>query len=626
MEVKQPATKYKKPFGVGRTKLVFGATSLGTVPVEELAFPAFRTPNSSEWLVLTQTLAKVWNYPSSYQLIAKLVKKTALLLEDFLQTLSEINSQLVEHGLVAKSQASNPLYYIELAKVYGVIENHEVFTTNPSGQDKDVDMEDEDDDVLVGRKKKSSPAVIPATPKVEQVTVAQVFPLVENPVKPTFANYNCLTEVAKVQFYKERNLYKFLPLTKISFSDRELVWLDNSGLYDNPDLEAVLEKTTGKAGTLVTKKKKRDESNNFDFNETVLAGQGYFHEFNVLHICKVGTYYTAPPLTTTSSLAATPTYENAKMARHLQQLAFDNGDKDTLSKYFYTKQTKGPGLNYKDVSVINRINRIPTTLDPKAVRAHRVIKPKGQLPAFRNGMNIKGLVHEYFSKRAVDAKLKLQKEFTPDFANIEHLHNALQFNVLINSYRGVLKQTMGSYYQFKRIDFEQIYAMREYRQEFEQRKRYAKEVEEWKLREQARVTRDRQEMDRVNRYNYEVQRRKHEKMRQQFDAALDGPEFQEQRFVPSMPLPPPKPLQPLHLEILNRFTIPLSYREIMVNIPTEMRDDSSNNPQIKRPVSYITTQPDIHNPELSTRIEVVKIPNSNEIAWDNLRKFKSQYT
>ena len=113
-------------------------------------------------------------------------------------------------------------------------------------------------------------------------------------------------------------------------------------------------------------------------------------------------------------------------------------------------------------------------------------------------------------------------------------------------------------------------------------------------------------------------------MRQQFDAALDGPEFQEQRFVPLLPTPPPKPLHSLHLEILNKFTMPLVFPEIVHTLPADKRDDQGPNPDVKRPVLYVVTVPDLHNPELASRVEIVKIPNPNEFAWDNFRKFRSQ--
>lgn len=616
MEVTIPKSKYR-PQGSQRALLEFADGSMDTdtsINIGELVVPTFTVDGEKN--VLVHHLAKVWNFPLSYQLIAKLVKRSPLTLDDFAQTTPELNEQLVAHKLLKKKQQAPQWYYIPLTKIYGAITNSEVFTTNPSGRSEDTEA-----------------PPLPSGPtkelKVEVVTAAQVFPGLVTPIKPTFANYNCFTELSKLQFYKERGLYKFIPPSKmVSFNDRELVLQDNPGLYDNPDLDAVLDQSIGVdslSPALVTRRKKREnlgiDPNSLDFTELVLMGQGYFHEFNVGHLCKVAAYYPEKPskFGPKLPLPQNGTDTDTPTSKQLQQLAIDTGDRDTLLKYFYLRANRGPSSAYKDQSVVTRITKIPMLVRP-VKRTHRVAKP----PANRANQNIKGLVHPRYNKAAVEAKLASHQDYVADFLNIEHLHNLLQFNVLLNLYREVQRQTMELYYRFKKIDFEQIYAMKVYRDEFESRKAYAKQVEEWRQKEQARINRDRAEQERVQRFNYEVSRRRHERMRQQFDAALDGPEFQEQRFVPLLPTPPPKPLHSLHLEILNKFTMPLVFPEIVHTLPADKRDDQGPNPDVKRPVLYVVTVPDLHNPELASRVEIVKIPNPNEFAWDNFRKFRSQ--
>lgn len=616
MEVTHPKTKFRR-HDAQRALLQFANGLMDTdtsVNVDALVVPTFTVDGQRQ--VLVHHLAKLWNFPLSYQLMAKLVKRSPLTLGDFAQTTPDLNRELVAHKLLKPKNIDQQWYYIPLAKIYGAITNSEVFTTNPTGRPQDHDAQP-----------------FPSGPtkelKVEVVTASQVFPAMAMPVKPSFATYNCLTEHSKLQFYKERGLYKFIPPSKmISFNDREIVLQDNPGLYDNPDLDVVLDQTIGvdaSSPALVTRRRKREitgiDPNSLDFGELVLMGQGYFHEFNVGHICKVAAYY--PEKASKFGAKASSPHNGGETdtptSKQLQQLAIDTGDRDNLQKYFYLRANRGPTSAYKDQLVVSRITKIPMLIRP-VKRTHRVAKP----PPNRLNQNIKGLVHPRYNKAAVEAKIAEHLDYVADFLNIEHLHNLLQFNVLLNLYRQVQSLTMDLYYRFKRIDFEQIYAMKIYREEFESRKEYAKQVEEWRNKEQARINKDRAEQERINRFNYEVSRRRHERMRQQFDAALDGPEFQEQRFVPSLPTPPPKPLHSSHLEILNKFTMPLVFPEIVHTLPTSKRDDLGPNPDIKRPVSYVVTVPDVHNPELASRIEIVKIPNPNEFAWDNFRKFRSQ--
>ena len=88
----------------------------------------------------------------------------------------------------------------------------------------------------------------------------------------------------------------------------------------------------------------------------------------------------------------------------------------------------------------------------------------------RYNKSLKGLVHEKFDKNFVEYLLSEQRKYTEDYSNLEILHNSLQFNVLLNTYRGVAQETWNNYYKFKLIDFEQLKALQMEANELEERK------------------------------------------------------------------------------------------------------------------------------------------------------------
>jgi hypothetical protein len=609
MEVVYP----QRPVVSGGKKVVLTFTNDEDTAMDippKLAVPLFTIDETK--YVLVHHLSQLWNYPSSYHLIRKIISSTSLKKDDFLHSDERLNHQLVEAKLIHQNRA---FFYIELNKIYGIIENKEVFldnevpsvsevtsapATEPSvNYDSDnerssSEYEDEDEKIRIPRKDKQ-----------EKVTVGQVFPQYGyDDSAMNHGNFNCLTSLSKLNFYKAKNLWKFLPNNKISFEDRELVLNAQQEMYDVDSNEKAPRKQVGK-----TKKSNTHiDPNTIDLTESVIPGQGYVHEFNVNHLCKVPNYYvmsstqTVTPSKIASTTNITSLNENTKVSRNIQ-LLINNNDPEAyaLSKYFYTRAYRGPGSgNYKDAALMNRINRIPLT-DEIVVKHHKITKEVKRLAKDRYNQNLKGFVHEKFNKYMVDHLLKRQREHSEDYHNMEMLHNNLLFNLLVNSYREISKGTWNNYYKFKMIDHEQRGAVHVQKLEAEKKAKNIEEFKEWKQGEMQRAENDRKNLERVQ---------------------LSG--YDRQSFKPTKPLPGPKPVETPNLDIINRFTLPNAHKEIVRNLPVDLRN-APDSTTLKGPISCITNYPDVNNPQVLNRIEIIKLPNLNEIGWENLRKFRSNY-
>lgn len=605
---------------------------------ENLAVPVFFIDNIG--YVVFHHLSTLWGYPSSYQLILKILKKSSLNKNDILKSDPQLTYDLYSAKLIPSIKS---YFYIELKKLYLIIENKQIFladdymitttNTNPPLIAENP-SKNGPDPLLAGHSHElDDDGSILKHEKHEQVTIGQVFPQYGlDDLPPNHGNYNCLTNSSKLNFFKEKSLWKFLPNNKLSFEDRELV------LNDNPQLDFITNNDSSKSIANSKKSNSRVDPNSIDLTESIIPGQGYVQEFNVNHLCKVPNYYIASATQPINQLklanSVVSNTDNVKVPRNIQQLV-NNNDPEAinLSRYFYTKSFRGPGSgNYKDAALTNRINRIPLTNDIVKNR-HKVTKDLKKMNKNRANQNLKGLTHEFFNKYMVDHLLKSQNDNIQDYQNLEMLHNNLLFNLLLNSYREISKNTWKSYFDFKMTDYEQINAIKVKKLELEKRQNYEQELQNWKQKEMKRVEKDSKEMDRIQRVNFENQQILMEKKQQlqshpspQTEKKLQELEskYAPEQFKPSKPIPPPKQVETINLDISSKFTLPSMHPEIMKNMPIELRK-TGDNPCIKGPVSYITNYADPANPQILNRIEIIKLPNLNEIGWENLRRYKSIY-
>lgn len=259
--------------------------------------------------------------------------------------------------------------------------------------------------------------------------------------------------------------------------------------------------------------------------------------------------------------------------------------------------------------------------------------------------------------------LSEQRKYTEDYSNLEILHNSLQFNVLLNTYRGVAQETWNNYYKFKLIDFEQLKALQMEANELEERKLDAARHQQWAEEEKLRQERLRlvfeDERNEFEQLQSEFGQRKkdlEEKLRRrQLEASLSDSfeadsenddeselaqiqqdfessanalktKFEAKRKDLINPAPPPQPIETPQLDLNNKFSLPTVYPEIIRNLPLELRgivqESKEELPPIKKPIRYVTTYPERPNPEYLTRIEIIKLPNANSVGWDNFKKYK----
>lgn len=536
--------------------------------------------------VLVKDVAKIWNYPSSYQLIKHLVKGTGTNKGEFLYTtVCTINEWLLEKSLIDESELKYKLFYIDAQFLYLVVSNKEVLVGD------DISVDDDEDNIGVNRRVVGSGD--------DKITISQVFPqygLVDFSSQLNHSSFNTLTNLTKFNYYMSTPVYqKFLGNSKLFVNERELICRE----YDYSLIEVLEHERTNenqvkekrRKGKPIGRSKKHNtnvDPNTIDLTESIIPGQGYIQEFNVNHFCKVPNYFVTTN-TPNAGLSASILKDmkkpigsssgssllfgdNVKLAKNVQQLVFTNeSDNYNHAKYYYTKSYRGPGSgNYKDAALISKMNKIPMASNSKSIKTpHKVTKDISKLNNKRYNANVKGLMHDRFNKPLVESILNKQREDIDDCVNLEMLHNNLQFNLLLNTYREMADETWTNYYKFKLVDFEQL--------------------------------------------SVDKKQKVEEKAKQE---SL-GPESQ----VPGAEFNPPMQ----NFTLADKFVHPSAHKEILSNLPVELRDEDSNNNDsrsIKNPLYYTATYPDVNNPELLNKVEVVKLPNANAIGWDNMRKYK----
>ncbi|KAG7664524.1 uncharacterized protein J8A68_001950 [[Candida] subhashii] len=732
-----------------KVNLTFTSVDDNTTPIPDSIKTNFGVPIfilEGHNYVLIKHLAGLWNYPSSYQLIARLIKKVKLVHDDFQKTNEDINKQLFESNVIDNSDLKFELFYISLEKIYYVIENKQVFFNgnvpprnilkkkvipvlsskheatpdvemadendnedDDEDEDEDdvedeeedeVDDDDEEDDESIKvpknrHKRKKTNLNETKSSSDDIITVNQVFPqygLIDSTIQLNHASFSTVNSLTKLNYYKNlpSSSHKFLPNTKLTFAERELILGNNNYFEMLIDEDRKLQTDDKKRFRKpIGKSKKHNihiDPNTIDLGESVIPGQGYVPEFSVNHICKVPNYYITSNHQSVSAGGASQASffnmkrlnatsnssflfnENIKMSKNIQQLVFSN-DSDNYhhSKYYYTKTYRGPGSgNYKDAALMNKINRIPVTTDP----IRKVHKNKIQ-PVSRVNRSLKGLLYDKFNKDLVENVLAKQRKFTEDYSNLEMLHNNLQFNLLLNSYREIAQETWDNYYKFKLIDFEQLKALQREQEEIEARKQAIAAQNEYVEQERQRqekirtlLEQERSEFENLQREQIQKQKQIEEKNRQrQLEASFSDPfiansddedeeekeklnyekiqqefeekqielrdKFEQQKQELMTPTPPPTPIETPQLDIVNRFSSPAMYPEIVRNLPLELRGTEQVNkddiPPIKKPIRYVATYPEGgRNPEYLTKIEIIKLPNANCVGWDNLRKYKDQ--
>ena len=507
------------------------------------------------------------------------------------------------------------------------------------------------------------------------VTVGHVFPqygAVESSTKLNHAQFGCLNQFSKLNYYKSLTPpgLKFLPNTKLTFYERELV--EEAHNYSHIDIDehdasddkqrAFLRKSIGKS----KKNNIHLDPNTVDLNETVIPGQGYIGEFSINHICKVPNYYVTSNHTTmpqsvsarklnSSSNSLFLFNEGSRLSKNVQQLVFSNeNDNHSHHKYYYTKSYRGPGSgNYKDAALMNKINKIHLTESKKKHFKRNVLRDK------KYTQNLKGLVHEKFNKEYVESLLTDQRRYTEDYSNVEILHNNLQYNVLLNSYRDISRDTWGTYYKFKLFDFEQYKALQEEEADKERRDQNVVEQRKWteddKLRQERLRMQSEEERDQLvelqKTFSEKSQQMEERKRRAQLDPSVED-KIDEDEFVKSVEAlreefeakrrdicesfakrnaalaestKPPVPVETPQLDVVSRFSLPGEFREIVKHLPLELRSTEllqKEIPSLKKPIQYVTTIPGKPDMEYLTKIEVIKFPNPNSLGWDNLRKYK----
>lgn len=690
------------------------------------AVPIFMI-NNVEY-VLVKDLAYYWGFPSSYQLIAKLIKLRSIDRSQILKTDIPLNQQLLASKLINEVEAKVDLFYVSLPLVYSKIEEKNLFyaedemnvdnsklDTKPQDTRGDnlgiediqkeneatneIDDDDNEDEIEVDDLEDDENSTVKSIgankagikntserPYIndDRVTIGQVFQQSgTNSTTPmTHASFNSINAMSKLNYYKNFGLsgFRFLPNNKLSFAERDLVLNTNNfiDIHIDDELKPKVEEKRKSFRKPIGKSKKHNlqiDPNTIDLAESVIPGQGYIPDFSINHICKVPNYYVT---SNHQSLAQSFNTKNLNSSsnssflfndsvriksKNIQQLVFSNdSDHYNHSKYYYTKTYRGPGSgNYKDAALMNKINKLHFSSHGRPSHKKKISNND------RYNKSLKGLVYEKFDKNFVENLFAEQRKYAEDYSNLEMLHNNLQFNVLLNSYRDMAQETWNNYYKFKLIDFEQLRALQTEKEEIEERKkaveRHNNWIEEEKLRQEklrALFEEERKEFEDLQNDTAEKRKELEEKnRRRQLEASLsdtfgnnDDDESDEVSEISNIEqnfetkrdelkekfdqrkqelinqIPPPQPIETPQLELGAKFTLPTAYPEIMRNLPLELRtstqDSKDDIPLIKKPIRYVTAYPEGLNPEFLTRIEIIKLPNANAVGWDNLKKYKTE--
>lgn len=551
-----------------------------------LKVPYFILDN--EACVLLRDLATLWNFPSSYQLLFKLRRGSGLSTADLvLATTADLNDLLVNQGLLGKHEIDTKFFYISLQKLQQILD---------------------DEDCLFGEQDSSENVVrkypISNSSDDEAITVSQVFPnydQVEESLPLTHATFLSLTPMTKLQIYKHEGHFRKVYGIGLTANERDLITLaSNYSQYDASKqiVQQESEDTSQNKKKPLGRHKKHIgtvDPNQLDIAENILPGCGYIPEFNVNAICKAPNYFVTSnqmntsaqsalinPLTSHMKSLQINMNESSKMSKQLHLLLAGTDQEPYQFKYYYYKSYRGPGSgNYKDAVLVNKINNIrkftkstnPTSNAVTHLSANRVSKGCKKR---RGDKQIKGLVHEFFSKDNVDIVTERQRKFTEDFCNMEMLHNNALYNLLVNAYRDVSIDTWKCFYKFKTIEFEKLF-----------------------LFEQAEGRQKRR--------------------------ALLQAQHEAKQNTAGLNVPPLSELIELSKpDITSRFVLPSEHAQIMTRLPIELRG-ASNDPvtALSKPVRYVATYPDRATPEFLNQIEVVKLPNANAIGWDNIKKYRN---
>lgn len=537
--------------------------------LDTISIPKFEYDGT--YYVFLKDLAKMWGFPSSYQLIKKMVKQTGLPKSEFLlYTNEELNNKLASRGLLAEDAVNYRHFYISLKLLYRIIVDSSFLKVSAL----------QEDDLLAGDP-------LPEHDK-DIINVTQIFPqyrLVDSQLPSTHSAFNCLSSLSKFNFYRSSpGLERFINPSKLTADELELLHrkydptvLDMGGL-DKEQEEREERKRRKKPLGRTKKHHMNIDPNGMDLTEALIPGQGFIQEFNISHVCRTPSYFSPsshgnsanqPSNSKKSSSNNSSSLlfgENIKLSKNVQQLV--NNDNETFShtKYFYSKGHKGLGSgNFKDAAQIQKISEIPTC-DSKSVLKHHIDDDSlTDVHKKRYKTHVKGFIHEKFDKNLVASVIRQHELNDDDASNLEVLHNNLQFNFFLNSYREIADDTWTNYYKFKQIDFDRLSS-------------------ESILKKENELIENGQ-----------------------------GPAGMQQGVTPNY--------------LLDRFVPPTAFEEIRLNIPVEFREESNENEDnafnaLKKPLYFDISYPDINNADLMNKVEVVKLPNPNSVGWDNIKKYR----
>ena len=538
----------------------------------ESKVPLFLFDNN-EYNVLVRDLALLWRLPSSYQVLMRMSKygvKTHLK-----RTTTTENNHLWSDGLISKDDTDKRQFYLPFRFLLSILTNKEILIGESTNEANSVS---------------SSPVINPQLEE-NQISINQVLPQygeVKSTLDLNFSTFNALTKVAKFKFYKTLPMFqRLLPPSKLPPADLELLAQENVlpplevQQPERPDPASAPARSEGhgplKRGRKPVSRRPLGkirkyytsiDPNTLDLTESLIPGQGYIQEFNINHLCKVPNYYASRG--TQQSPAFPIKKPETKVLKNMQQLSYSELE-TTLTKYYYTKTHRGVGSgNYKDAAFANKLNRIPASLTVIS-KCHKSPKQLQRMRKRRADMNIKGLVHELFHNKVIKEASSAKRDEVEDHSNIEMLHANLQYNLLVNSYREIARETWDRYYEFKMTDFDQLTMLR-------------KEQVEKQQRENAI--------------------RKHS---QDPNAVI-----------------PPELLHP-RVTVVNNIVNPTTYKEITSKLPLDLRNDeetpATNVQPIKKPIRLTTVYPNPMNSDLAFSVESVRVPNSNSIGWDNMKKY-----
>lgn len=568
-----------------RSLVIIRAPDNESVPSSaELKFPVFVLNNTK--FVLVRDLATLWNFPSSYHILAKIVSHSGISKKTFLQSSSkDLNQALLQHNFIDEEDVNTRLFYTKLDFIYLIVSNKDVLCQGLS-----------------------TTGIVPEVLKYpsilnseeDLITVSQVFPqygAVESLTPLNHGTFLCLNPLTKYQVYKHEGTYRRVFGNSIGVQERELLFSSNNYTKAAVSTPEKLERVETVSNKKPLGRQKRNvgnvDPNLLDPAENIFPGCGLIPEFNVGALCKVPNYFVTngqmsaaqqnamfnPQRAHLSSLKL-KFNDGIKMSKLLQQLLYSSDQDAYHSKYYYFKSYRGPGSgNYKDAALVNRINRIrrfPPETAPKTnavthVSASKVVKPLRD----RSFRPIKGLIHQFFSDDNVEIVLERQRRFTEDFTNLEMLHNIVLFNLLVNSYREVSEDTWRCFFKFKSTDYEKIY-----------------------LIQQAEIR----------------NKRKSELIAEQ--EKMPGGSMTQIKPTAEM-------VDLLRPDLSLRFTLPSKHQEIMEKLPVELRgEDGDPAHSLSKPIRYATTYPDKTAPEVLNQIESIKLPNANSIGWDNIKVYR----